>query len=67
MPPWDGTGAHALPHALHAGRVAAALARLRRHGRVDAGAARACLAMAMPPHEAARLWNQMQRAPDVGC
>jgi len=63
-PAWSGQGADTLAHAVHAGRVGAALLLLHRHGRVEAEAARACLARAMPAHEAARLWNRLLHARD---
>lgn len=61
---WDGEGNDSLAQAVHAGRVGAALLLLHRHGRLDAGAARACLQRAMPSHEAARLWSRLLRARD---
>lgn len=66
VPEWSGEGADTLAHAVHAGRLGAALLLLHHHGRVDADAARACLARTMPAHEAARMWNRLLHARGEG-
>ena len=62
MPDWHGEAPHTLGQALHAGRIAAALVVLHRHGRIGDDDALRCLAQAMPAREAARLWRRLPGA-----